>query len=59
MQQVPAVHGVQLLQVAVEAEGLYVELQRTHRVLNTKGRQRLGVHNAKDTNLFVWEIVVD
>lgn len=52
-------HGVQLLQVAVEAEGLYVELQRTHRVLNTKGRQRLGVHNAKDTNLFVWEIVVD
>lgn len=44
-------HGVQLLEVCVEAEGLNRDLQSRHRVLNTKGCQHLRVDNAKHTNL--------
>lgn len=51
VQQVPAVHGVQLLEVCVEAEGLDVDLQCRHRVLHTKGSQNLWVDDAKETHL--------
>lgn len=51
VQQVPAVHGMQLLEVCVEAEGFDIDLQCRHRVLHTKGSQHLWVDDAKDTHL--------
>lgn len=51
MQQVPAMHGVQLLQVCVKAEGLNVELKGRHRVLYAKCCQHIRVHDSKDANL--------